>query len=59
MKKRKPAAPADAAPETTSIRWQPDDLVLLRRLRESTGMHNVSELVRQGLRALAKKEGLR
>jgi hypothetical protein len=50
--KKKSAPP----PETSSIRWKPEDLELLKRLRQATGVRSVSELARLGLRALAKKE---
>jgi hypothetical protein len=52
--KRKPVV----RPETSSIRWTEEDWLLIERLQKATGTISVTELARQGLRALAKKEGL-
>ena len=54
-----PSAKKKTPSNATTIRWQPVDRELLARLHQATGVHQVSELVRMGLRALAKKEGLK
>lgn len=40
------------------IRWSDADETVIRLLQEKLGVTKVGELVRQGLRALANKEGL-
>lgn len=45
-------------PETSSVRWSEEDWQLIERLQKATGIQSVADLARQGLRALAKKEGL-
>ncbi len=45
-------------PGTTSIRWNEQDLRLIEQLKRKKGITKTSELAREGLRALAEKEGL-
>jgi len=46
-------------PAVTSIRLRPEDHALIRRLQKKLGVGNVTDLLRQALRALASKEGLK
>ena len=46
-------------PETTNVRLREEDWVLIDALRAKTGAGNVSEVIRQALRALATKEGVK
>jgi hypothetical protein len=43
---------------TIGFRFTPEDRKLISALKEKLGVQSVSDLVRQGLRALAKKEGV-
>lgn len=41
-----------------SFRLSPEDLALIEKLRRALGIRSVTDLIRQALRALAKKEGI-
>jgi hypothetical protein len=50
------AKKAKSIPETLSIRTTPADRELLSRLQAKTGLSTLTEVTRQGWRALARKE---
>lgn len=47
------------APETSTVRWRPEDWDLIVRLQKKTGVRTVSELLRKALRDCAAKEDLK
>jgi hypothetical protein len=56
-RKASPPAPA-SKPAVTSIRMRPEDHELIARLQKELGIASVTDLLRQALRALARKEGV-
>jgi hypothetical protein len=53
---KKPITP-EPPPETSSIRWRPEDWQMIAQLQKETGIESVSELLRLALRALKKQLG--
>lgn len=45
-------------PQTLGFRYTPEDLSLIHALKHKMGVQSVSDLIRQGLRLLATKEGV-
>jgi hypothetical protein len=45
-------------PATAGVRFTVEDRKLIAAIRKNTGTQALSEIIRQGLRALATKEGV-
>jgi hypothetical protein len=58
MATQKKLAKPEKLPETIGFRFTPEDRLLLAALKQHLGVQSMSDIVRQGLRALATKEGV-